>query len=332
MGVITGKSRRDFSETIELTNVAKRNVSSLFEEDDEIYDARESKKHTEVSGSYEDDDLDFDEISEIEEKTERPARKRRRSYADYDDGRDFTEYERDYRAETRRARVERSEKTDKPETKSDLRSEEDLIFVAPRAKKKKAPDLMRESRDRDKISKKIKRRSPFDSPEEARIDSSKQLRFAGVATVIVLLSVACGFLAFLYNRTLGELVLANESLERFAGFDEIFSEMALELEERNFIISDLRTELEYLRQTQENFVPPPFGNENANNENENGTETPQEPVQRTHTVAPGENLNNIARQYFGENAGAEEINKIVAANNIENPSLISPGQILIIPD
>lgn len=50
------------------------------------------------------------------------------------------------------------------------------------------------------------------------------------------------------------------------------------------------------------------------------------PEPRTHVVTQGETLSGIAR-HFGTTVEA-----LVAANNIENPDVIHPGQELIIPE
>lgn len=50
------------------------------------------------------------------------------------------------------------------------------------------------------------------------------------------------------------------------------------------------------------------------------------PEPRTHVVQQGETLSGIARN-FGTTVEA-----LVAANNIENPDVINPGQELIIPE
>jgi LysM repeat protein len=55
-------------------------------------------------------------------------------------------------------------------------------------------------------------------------------------------------------------------------------------------------------------------------------DTPTQPGEQTHTVQPGETLGVIAQQY------GVTIDLIVAANDIENPDLIFPGQVLTIPD
>lgn len=49
------------------------------------------------------------------------------------------------------------------------------------------------------------------------------------------------------------------------------------------------------------------------------------PVTRTHTVQPGDTLYRIAARY------GTTVNAIVVANNIANPNLIRPGQVLVIP-
>jgi nucleoid-associated protein YgaU len=52
---------------------------------------------------------------------------------------------------------------------------------------------------------------------------------------------------------------------------------------------------------------------------------------RTHTVAKGESLSKIAKQYYGD---AKQWKKIFEANKdtIKNPDLIFPGQVIKIPD
>ncbi len=52
---------------------------------------------------------------------------------------------------------------------------------------------------------------------------------------------------------------------------------------------------------------------------------------RTHTVAKGESLSKIAKQYYGD---ARKWRKIYDANKdtIKNPDLIYPGQVFRIPD
>lgn len=52
---------------------------------------------------------------------------------------------------------------------------------------------------------------------------------------------------------------------------------------------------------------------------------------RTHTVAKGESLSKIAKQYYGD---AKQWKKIFEANKdtIKNPDLIFPGQVIKVPD
>ncbi len=52
---------------------------------------------------------------------------------------------------------------------------------------------------------------------------------------------------------------------------------------------------------------------------------------RTHTVAKGESLSQIAKQYYGD---AKQWKKIYEANQdaIKNPDLIFPGQVIKVPD
>lgn len=52
---------------------------------------------------------------------------------------------------------------------------------------------------------------------------------------------------------------------------------------------------------------------------------------RTHTVAKGESLSKIAKQYYGD---VKQWKKIFEANkdSIKNPDLIFPGQVIKIPD
>lgn len=48
----------------------------------------------------------------------------------------------------------------------------------------------------------------------------------------------------------------------------------------------------------------------------------------TYTVRPGDTLGKIAAQFYGD---AAEYTKIVSANNIENPNMVSVGTELVIP-
>lgn len=52
------------------------------------------------------------------------------------------------------------------------------------------------------------------------------------------------------------------------------------------------------------------------------------PVGRTYTVVPGDTLWGISELYYGTGTRYPEI---AAANGIENPNLIFPGQVFIIP-
>ena len=54
-----------------------------------------------------------------------------------------------------------------------------------------------------------------------------------------------------------------------------------------------------------------------------GGSTP--PATRTYTVQPGDTLYSIAGRY------GTTVNAIVTANNIADPNLILPGQVLVIP-
>lgn len=55
-----------------------------------------------------------------------------------------------------------------------------------------------------------------------------------------------------------------------------------------------------------------------------------EPVETTYTVEPGDSLSKIAKRFYGN---ANEWQRIFEANQdqIENPDLIHPGQVLRIP-
>ena len=56
--------------------------------------------------------------------------------------------------------------------------------------------------------------------------------------------------------------------------------------------------------------------------------SPVVPKVNTYTVKSGDNLWNIARKYYGNGA---LYTRIASKNNISNPSLIWPGQKLVIP-
>lgn len=49
----------------------------------------------------------------------------------------------------------------------------------------------------------------------------------------------------------------------------------------------------------------------------------------TYTVKSGDTLSKIAQYYYGDMYAYD---KIAQANNIDNPNLIEPGQVLVIPD
>lgn len=57
-------------------------------------------------------------------------------------------------------------------------------------------------------------------------------------------------------------------------------------------------------------------------------EVPAPPAPRTHTVASGDTLFNIAKQYLGDGNRYLELAK---ANNIANPDHIEVGQVITIP-
>ena len=57
-------------------------------------------------------------------------------------------------------------------------------------------------------------------------------------------------------------------------------------------------------------------------------EVPAPPASRTHTVAAGDTLFNIAKQYLGDGNRYQELAK---ANNIANPDHIEVGQVITIP-
>jgi nucleoid-associated protein YgaU len=62
--------------------------------------------------------------------------------------------------------------------------------------------------------------------------------------------------------------------------------------------------------------------------NDDGGDVPPVPAVRTYTVIPGDTLWGIATMYYGDGSRYPEI---AAANGIENPNLIFPGQTFIIP-
>jgi nucleoid-associated protein YgaU len=55
---------------------------------------------------------------------------------------------------------------------------------------------------------------------------------------------------------------------------------------------------------------------------------PAAPAAQTYTVVRGDTLSAIAKRFYGK---ASEYRKIASANNIANPDLIRPGQVLTIP-
>ena len=55
---------------------------------------------------------------------------------------------------------------------------------------------------------------------------------------------------------------------------------------------------------------------------------PAAPAAQTYTVVRGDTLSAIAKRFYGK---ASEYRKIASANNIANPDLIHPGQVLTIP-
>jgi nucleoid-associated protein YgaU len=55
---------------------------------------------------------------------------------------------------------------------------------------------------------------------------------------------------------------------------------------------------------------------------------PAAPAAQTYTVVRGDTLSAIAKRFYGK---ASEYRKIASANNLANPDLIHPGQVLTIP-
>ena len=76
--------------------------------------------------------------------------------------------------------------------------------------------------------------------------------------------------------------------------------------------------------TETDAPPPPVKEEVAPVANE----VPAPPASRTHTVAAGDTLFNIAKQYLGDGNRYQELAK---ANNIANPDHIEVGQVITIP-
>jgi len=58
------------------------------------------------------------------------------------------------------------------------------------------------------------------------------------------------------------------------------------------------------------------------------TPTPAKSAGRSYTIKPGDTLGKLARQYYGD---PMQWPRITAVNKIENPDLIYPGQVFIIP-
>lgn len=52
-------------------------------------------------------------------------------------------------------------------------------------------------------------------------------------------------------------------------------------------------------------------------------------MQQTYTVMPGDSVSGISKKFFGDFSMTNAISQL---NNITNPDLIYPGQILKIPD
>jgi LysM repeat protein len=59
-----------------------------------------------------------------------------------------------------------------------------------------------------------------------------------------------------------------------------------------------------------------------------GAPAPAAPAAQTYTVVRGDTLSAIAKRFYGK---ASEYRKIASANNLANPDLIHPGQVLTIP-
>ena len=62
-----------------------------------------------------------------------------------------------------------------------------------------------------------------------------------------------------------------------------------------------------------------------------GEESTSGPVPRKYTVQPGDTLSKISERYYGY---AERYMKIFLANRdqLDNPNLIQPGMVLVIPE
>lgn len=78
----------------------------------------------------------------------------------------------------------------------------------------------------------------------------------------------------------------------------------------------------------ETDAPPPPAKEEAVEIAPVANEVPAPPAPRTHTVASGDTLFNIAKQYLGDGNRYMELAK---ANNIPNPDHIEVGQVITIP-
>ncbi|MCL1987145.1 MAG: LysM peptidoglycan-binding domain-containing protein, partial [Firmicutes bacterium] len=58
---------------------------------------------------------------------------------------------------------------------------------------------------------------------------------------------------------------------------------------------------------------------------------PNDAPNRIHTVVAGDNLSRISRQYFGNDSPAT-LQRIMTANNMNDPNVLTIGMQLVIPN
>lgn len=172
---------------------------------------------------------------------------------------------------------------------------------------------------------------------------------AAVIGFMLLFLVLTAFLVY-HNSVLGsQLEDANSMLTNVQSLEENLNRVQFELEATREELVALEAENNRLASLVIN--PPAENAENAETSyadpetpsGESATEQPTAPAaptaptapndapNRIHTVVAGDNLSRISRQYFGNDSPAT-LQRIMTANNMNDPNVLTIGMQLVIPN
>ena len=177
---------------------------------------------------------------------------------------------------------------------------------------------------------------PVSETESTYTDSGMPvlIRAVAIGLMVILLSMMA-FLVYRITVVNGQLAVANEQIQSIAAMQQELARTQLELEAAREAISEVEEQnrllLTAVDDTSLPNVQPDVEVENDTHLNQEADVTPPEPGEdRIHTVVAGDNLYRISVLFYG-NGSYDNIQRIIAANNIANPNNIQTGTQLTIP-